>query len=1055
MAKQNSNFTGGSGGDTTEASETATKAPRGAEEAVEQTSSSSGSGVSLEEVRKQAKEAEEEANRKTQPSSDSSKQVSDSDTGGETENTGRTTSDDVGQSEPTAPGQDSGNSESEAGDRTPGEITDQEQQDIDAAVAEVNERVREKQQGVETNSGEVATQAQEFEQTVLEENTNLAAEDVRIERDGNTLTATLTPQGAEEVGANKSLSEVAQEVAQETPGVEADDLSVRRGEDSFSVSLTDEAVEERRQQQRDINNELSAPGEIVGDVVDTATDGAGAVGRAVGGVVGSGVGAVFAAPGTTQPESRSRGVRDMAVRVSRQRELLGNPKQTGVSGILNDIGGVETQDLGDTPINNPVTGNRIETDLNRTRDNIGNQVADFRNFSETIFRAGVTNRLYGTDSSNDTQAESFGREVTTRSLTGSATGAVGVIQAPLDTAAAAKEVAETAAFGVGGSGSLTDRGQQIADQGARFGAATAQAAGRRPFEFAAGAVVETAVGGVAGSRFSAATRSGSRAARRAARNTADGLGSRTPTVDIGFNPNAPTFDVTPGAFDAVRRTRDRSSSSSGSDGSSLSQTQGAIQSTLANADLALQGAARRIGEVTSNPGQRVNAGIDRVVNTVVTDPDTQTRTIDVRSPSERISSVAPDTPDVNPGDVRDRVSGAVQGTILSTEAAITNARLRGRAAARRSRERATPDSSPSDVADQVTGAVQGGVLSAEAAVTNARRSARSRIPERPQRPTLPNTPGVSDVQGVIQGGILSAEAAVTNARRGLSTADVSLPNLPSGSSGGGPRLRDLSIRVGPPRPNRQGQQVLDVTGLDDVDVDVSGEFDGDGDSGTGGGISTTDFDTPDTSGGRGGSDAIDTTRTGTGTDQVTLELGDTRTRSTDFDSQTPGFDLGSGLAAGLLGGQGARSEVTGDTPGEVFGDTNTGPGEVQRPRGRGGLDFDIGPVGLPDFDVGVPSTNFSPPRQDQRQPPRRDQRQPPRRDQRQPPRFDIDQPPQIDLDTPEQPDQRTPRTPDVPGTPNRPRVDVEFDGGDSNRRRRDDVFGGDEQRFEYETLDLL
>jgi hypothetical protein len=95
-------------------------------------------------------------------------------------------------------------------------IDEREQQNIDAALSEEVSRVRREQQGVERAGGRVGEQAGRLESRVLDENPQLDAADVRVERRGDSLQAALTDTGREAVGANPTRQEVRQEFAEQT-----------------------------------------------------------------------------------------------------------------------------------------------------------------------------------------------------------------------------------------------------------------------------------------------------------------------------------------------------------------------------------------------------------------------------------------------------------------------------------------------------------------------------------------------------------------------------------------------------------------------------------------------------------------------------------------------------------------------------------------------------------------------------------------------------------------------------------------------------------------------
>jgi hypothetical protein len=138
-------------------------------------------------------------------------------------------------------------------DRTPGRTTEREQTRINAAVAEVNDRVARQQQGIEQSgagSDQVAAAAIEFEERVIEQSDLVDdPSDVRIVRDGDTLRAELTPTGAEsQMVEGPSVGEQArsleQRVIDANPGItDPDQVRVVRDGDTLQVELTAEGAE--------------------------------------------------------------------------------------------------------------------------------------------------------------------------------------------------------------------------------------------------------------------------------------------------------------------------------------------------------------------------------------------------------------------------------------------------------------------------------------------------------------------------------------------------------------------------------------------------------------------------------------------------------------------------------------------------------------------------------------------------------------------------------------------------------------------------------------------
>jgi len=138
-------------------------------------------------------------------------------------------------------------------DRTPGRITEREQQRVNAAVADVNDRVARQQQGIEQSgagSDEVAAAALEFEERVVEQSDLVDdPSEVRIIRDGDTLRAELTPTGAEsQMVEGPSVGEQArsleQRVIDANPGItDPDQVRVVRDGDTLQVELTAQGAE--------------------------------------------------------------------------------------------------------------------------------------------------------------------------------------------------------------------------------------------------------------------------------------------------------------------------------------------------------------------------------------------------------------------------------------------------------------------------------------------------------------------------------------------------------------------------------------------------------------------------------------------------------------------------------------------------------------------------------------------------------------------------------------------------------------------------------------------
>jgi hypothetical protein len=228
---------------------------------------------------------------------------------------------------------------------------------------------------------------------------------------------------------------------------------------------------------------------------------------------------------------------------------------------IREFGTAGTRDLGDTPVENPLTGNRVETDLNRASRDINEEIDAFREFNRVVGGT-VARGLYGTPQQDESDLTGASRDTSTDVLTGLTTGAATPISAVTDLPSALKEGAETAGFLASGSISdFPDRAGTVGAQGARLLRGTARSARRRPVEFLTGAAVETALG-------TAALRGAGRAAQTG-RNlrTRASVDETVAFDDIsssrGAEGDLPQFetDTDAPASEAVREVRERATDS--------------------------------------------------------------------------------------------------------------------------------------------------------------------------------------------------------------------------------------------------------------------------------------------------------------------------------------------------------------------------------------------------------------------------------------------------------------------------------------------------------------
>lgn len=133
-------------------------------------------------------------------------------------------------------------------DPHPGRITPAEQDRIDAAMAQVNDRVRRAQQGVEMRSGPVSQQASQFEQQVLQQNPALNdPSQVRIayDREAGQLRAKTTAPGRMRY-RQRARQDVKQHVASRYGGVESGEVSVTAHGDNYRAAVSQEGRQDYR-----------------------------------------------------------------------------------------------------------------------------------------------------------------------------------------------------------------------------------------------------------------------------------------------------------------------------------------------------------------------------------------------------------------------------------------------------------------------------------------------------------------------------------------------------------------------------------------------------------------------------------------------------------------------------------------------------------------------------------------------------------------------------------------------------------------------------------------
>lgn len=225
--------------------------------------------------------------------------------------------------------QQSGGQDADESAEDGGGITDAQQQNIDASLAEGDESIRREQQGIETGGDPTAKQAQQFEQQLTSQEGQLQTaeqfvksqfgdvddfsiegvgegrfraevetgggetvtrtfrvptdpDEIRIEADDGRLRARLTPLGAERINVNPTTGEVERRVASES-GLDPGDVEAQRVDGEFEVTLSGEGKETVRSRQQQAvqgaaravrQDELRRPPEAQLDDLDAGARGA-------------------------------------------------------------------------------------------------------------------------------------------------------------------------------------------------------------------------------------------------------------------------------------------------------------------------------------------------------------------------------------------------------------------------------------------------------------------------------------------------------------------------------------------------------------------------------------------------------------------------------------------------------------------------------------------------------------------------------------------------------------------------------------------------------------
>jgi hypothetical protein len=695
------------------------------------------------------------------------------------------------------------------------EITDAQQQNVDAAVAEDVPSVQQEQQGVESSDDRVGQQAEQLEQRAVEQRDDLGREDVRVVRDGDMLRTELTATGAETLGVNPTDPEqrerARQAIAEQNAGVTQDDLTnVQVSGGQVEADLTDAATTERMAAQNFNRNvrrarlqSLLSTGE---ETIDTATStvGSAAAGtEAIADDAGPLLGGLGAVTGTI---TRDETTADQAEALAQQRRGIENAaaavqadptfepiltedqaqQRTGQRGAVRAVtasqerGGSERQARGAAAPRRPrdlgddVVPQEVEGFINRNRRRVQSGVQGALDATGGIQQPTVI------PTSDGLQLTGVGTEPTAveRGLGDTTT-------APFDAATAATEGTETAAFALEGSplaggsqAEQSERVQQVQDEAAFFAERTVAGAEQNPERFGAALAGEVVAGGLAagalrggsGASVSSATRQTISSGRRGLTDLrrADSLSevnARTPSIRVTRDPDAGLIEsnLNLGGRARQRLTGERSSES----GSLVEDITG------------------RLGDARETAQQSVLFEVDRQIGGV-------NRAI--RSGRQRARGLL-GRPD---GSGRDAPPGA--GLVLSAEAGLRNARrgLADRIAEGtfEATQVGAPDSSGGGLAQRVTPdvdprgalgrardrassaadtATTSALFEADRQVGNLRRSVRAGRRRARERASAAGD-GLLDGLRLGDGGdgpprgaglLLSAEAGLRNARRGV------------------------------------------------------------------------------------------------------------------------------------------------------------------------------------------------------------------------------------------------------------------------------------------------
>ena len=771
--------------------------------------------------------------------------------------------------------------------------------------------------------------------------------------------------------------------------------------------------------------------------------------------------------GTGKTELRRRAVEQQREDAERQARLDrrqqsrdADPRGSGLEGgdqrLFNEAReqrrqeAAQEEQFGDVEITNPITGNRVEDDLDNAADAFRDRASGVVQRTGAVGTPGVAG-LAGTRD----------RSEVTDGLQGQvAESTIRLANVP-QLAAEGKEVAEFAATQPQRAASAPEEfTSDVEQRSTAIARATAQRARENPAEFAIGTTVGLvgaagagrAVGsatrrasggrvdlgsdlsGRAAQRASAAARRLGGSSRSAAGRAADAARGRTPDVSVerdpdaglvefeGDGPSLPSRPSTSAVTDRVSGLRDRASTdtnlaqsaqaqaavTASSARRSASQAVEAVQNAPGRARVAASRAQRRLGELPADARLEAAAARGRAA-------DAASSIADRARPSfDRDLSVDRPLSDVN---LRD--SARAQAAVAASSA---RRRLSGAVPSR-------PDLDTPDVNLRQSAAAQAEVLAGSA----RRRAAAATEPIRnaPDRARIASDRAqrrLGDVRA--DAGLEAAAARARISDRLSSSRDGSaLPSLDTPSLSG---ARDLTIRIGESDGPRRAR-VPDDTG-DDLgpfaDDDALGELGA--------------LDETDTSGNSGlvdGPDVDDSRGSSGGPSAVTLQRrGDADTPRPRGDREAGRRDrprdlergVASGLAADQVFGEGERgpSIEPGVGPTDAVGtavDEGTAIGPtVETPT-------DIAPTETPSTDTGT-GVN-TPTRLTTDTSTRTGLRQ------------DTDVRSDLRVDTRADLDTRT-------DSRRRSNLDIDAPGSDDDGTRSLG-FGGDEQRFESDTLDLL